>query len=378
VEEISSNANTYVVDLDEKGVGMNGFGSADIFSSIRVIPLENHSESLFGELTSMQIYDGNLVILDAHKSKSLFVFDREGKFLRRIGRTGAGPGEYLKPIDFTIDKMNDEIFVLDAAQFINVYNVRTGLYKRTLSIREPGTVVRYIQMENGTLYSDRYVFEPSHSDPLLQSIDVETGHCKALYLNAAKYNCGWNELYATQYGFFSGRSTSSPVFFQVFMNTIIKMDGGKLFPYVVLKSRDLTTNKDLQDVDLNSLNEYLFSNKKVYNIQAYFENDSIILFSYNRGNSNQSVVINKLTEEIKLGQVSNNLLYKSKARWTLPIDFVAFDESGGYLYVDDIFKPYLRQAIADGVIHPSVSFNDAALAALADDSNSLILHYINR
>ncbi len=72
---------------------------------------EGPEESLVSTITSFAVDDqGNVIILDIRLG--IKVFDKEGKFLRSIGRKGQGPGEFQYPmhIQFTGQK---EIMVND-------------------------------------------------------------------------------------------------------------------------------------------------------------------------------------------------------------------------------------------------------------------------
>ena len=52
----------------------------------------------------------NFYIADKGIHNSIFLFDKNGKFIRIIGTQGRGPNEYINFVDFSID--NDSIFIL--------------------------------------------------------------------------------------------------------------------------------------------------------------------------------------------------------------------------------------------------------------------------
>ncbi len=74
-----------------------------IVKDVRYIQLETTDKSLIGEISQMEYFDDKYFILDTDKTRSLFVFDKEGKFLWKISRQGKGPGEYLNLGNFSID-----------------------------------------------------------------------------------------------------------------------------------------------------------------------------------------------------------------------------------------------------------------------------------
>ncbi len=61
---------------------------------------------------------GNLYILDTEK---LVKFDSQGNFLKKIGRKGEGPGEYLNPFNIFIDN-EDNVYVCDRGVLIIKYD----------------------------------------------------------------------------------------------------------------------------------------------------------------------------------------------------------------------------------------------------------------
>ena len=63
--------------------------------------------------------NGELLVVD-HRSKEVKVFDSMGAFLRRIGRTGAGPGEFADP--YSLAWLGDTLALLDPG------NSRIGLF----------------------------------------------------------------------------------------------------------------------------------------------------------------------------------------------------------------------------------------------------------
>ena len=47
--------------------------------------------------------DDYIVVMDSEITETVLVFDKEGRFLHRIGQIGQGPGEYIDITDSSID-----------------------------------------------------------------------------------------------------------------------------------------------------------------------------------------------------------------------------------------------------------------------------------
>jgi len=65
------------------------------FKKVKTIILETNKNSLIGSVNSIQVYGDKIFILDRDKSNGIFVFNKTGKFIQRIGNAGQGPGEIL-------------------------------------------------------------------------------------------------------------------------------------------------------------------------------------------------------------------------------------------------------------------------------------------
>lgn len=77
---------------------------SEFAESIEIIPLETRDDNLIGWIhriisTVDRYYLSSAVSYDTQK---LFVFDKSGKFIRKIGKEGEGPEEYIGMSDFTL------------------------------------------------------------------------------------------------------------------------------------------------------------------------------------------------------------------------------------------------------------------------------------
>ncbi len=73
------------------------------FDSVQYIPLETNKDVLIGEITKMYLDNEHIIIFD-QKAMSIFLFGIDGKFIRKIGKKGEGPDEYLYINDIQFDK----------------------------------------------------------------------------------------------------------------------------------------------------------------------------------------------------------------------------------------------------------------------------------
>lgn len=85
---------------------------SEIASSVKYIPLETTAESLLDKDILDVTFAGNyLFVCDF---KNLLQFTPDGKFIRKIGKAGEGPGEYAQSIlGVTYDEDAQQIFISD-------------------------------------------------------------------------------------------------------------------------------------------------------------------------------------------------------------------------------------------------------------------------
>ncbi|HMN18904.1 MAG TPA: 6-bladed beta-propeller [Ignavibacteriaceae bacterium] len=102
----------------------------DLFEQEQKILLEG---IYIGDIKKLKaLPDGNIGIIDA-STKKLNIFDSNGKYLKTIGGTGNGPGEYVYPTDFLLDDSLN-FYILDPPQMRLIrYNV-SGKYQSSLNI----------------------------------------------------------------------------------------------------------------------------------------------------------------------------------------------------------------------------------------------------
>ena len=82
---------------------------SNLIDSIKYVKLATDDNCLLRKIKKVLIIDNELFIFD----NTLYVFGLDGKFKRKIGEKGKGPGELLTPFDFIYDKKSDNIEIFD-------------------------------------------------------------------------------------------------------------------------------------------------------------------------------------------------------------------------------------------------------------------------
>jgi hypothetical protein len=83
---------------------------ADMIKSIAFTPLETNDESLISEITDILVTDSNIYVHDSYQGGSVLIFDKEGRYLKRIEK-GQGPEEILNLKNIVFDNDKKELIV---------------------------------------------------------------------------------------------------------------------------------------------------------------------------------------------------------------------------------------------------------------------------
>ena len=93
------------IDLTATSFASGQLGIADEIESIEYVPLELTDESLIADVLDLCVSDEYIFVYSTRQD-GVLQFDRKGKFLRCIAKTGNGPGETGQIISLTVDEEN--------------------------------------------------------------------------------------------------------------------------------------------------------------------------------------------------------------------------------------------------------------------------------
>ena len=364
----------YIVDLDgEKEISIP---LSSLFKRVKTIILETNKDCLIGRFSDIQVFDGYIYILDSRVAKCLLVFDLEGRFVRKIGGIGGGPGEYAEINAFTLDTENRMIYLRIQRNNVHKYKL-DGTFIHSFTIQADKGDAGFIQFYNGSLYASFIGWETSKDDFLLLEIDPNNGQVLSQSLSI-KYNKGWNEAYYDAYSrFFMSRANNPPRYNQMFMDYVVSI-GKEITPYIELKSKNLTTEKDIQNFrGEKSIPDYnnIDMSSKLFSVHCFIENDDFICFRYGM-NFPFVVILNKKNGDVKLtNRLNNDLIFKQDQTGRLG-HFVFADAQGAYVLLDTQSRALndFRSAVKNNEIVPDLDKLDE-LMKLEEDANPVILFY---
>jgi hypothetical protein len=157
------NSLPYKIDVEKYYDNIKPVSLSTIGKDLVYVPLETRPDLVLGNVEGIAVYDSLIFIND---SKQLYLFDIDGKFIRRIGSIGRGPGEYLLPY-FAVDDFNRLVYVGGGDQ-INCFDFEgndmgsfeTDFYAINFIVNNDGNIL--FQKEN-------------YSTPLVQWPDSTAG-----------------------------------------------------------------------------------------------------------------------------------------------------------------------------------------------------------
>lgn len=370
----------HVIDIDniKKEDRIN---CSNYFRDVETIILETNETSLISSIDGIQVLDNNIYVLDKDLS-NIYVFDKQGKFLNKIGTKGIGPNEYLSIADFTIDSKNKLIYILDnALNKVFVYDLITNNYSHSINLDSDNTESYNIQIIDNALYTDAVPLSNTKNSFLLQKINMESGRHESTCLNAEKYNKGWNEPLTKSESLFYSKNHTCPKYIQMFMDTVIAICGNKAIPFLVVKTHDWVNTTDIKNLqqykkenhgsyNLNIINE----KKRIFNISQFMEVKDLIYFNYEQQMERHHVLYNISTRNTFISRLfADDLVYSDIGQQINSI-FCCSDENGLYAYIHPAAMPYFVNYAINGVLKNDLDKKDK-LINLPEDSNPVLFYY---
>jgi len=363
------NDNNIIINLDM--LKDTELFSSMIFNVPKTIILETSKKCLIGSVTDMQVYDEKIYIFDKMSAQSLLQFDLNGKFIRKIADRGKGPGEYLNLSDFTIDKKNSELYLLDNNK---LHRYKTdGTYINSVSIEIEFAGVRAIQFYKGMIYAEVSPYSTNNNDiDLIWIINPETGKKIDSFLKLSQNIYGWNETISLGHKHFFACLNEYPIYAHYLMNSFVSLED--MTPKIKLESKNLPKKRDIDEIlrekDIHSRIDKLLIMNKIFCIHNYIETQNFVFFSYLNGASKCGSIFHDYstnkTHNLKF--LRNDLLWKKEAIMT---KFSFYDSVGAYQILDayHVFDEIKKNNIVNNID------KNEQLHFINEESNPVIFYY---
>lgn len=376
--EINQDTAKFVINIDsvkkKQAIKLSTF-----FDSVETIILETSGNALLSRINRLFVSGDSVFILNKGVSSSLFVFNRSGKYMGRIGNAGQGPGEYSSISDFSINDKEGIIYILDSnLQKINMYNMHNGSFIKEVLIPQKNNIRSFhLQYFDKSFYMDA-LCPPQNGDGenLLRKIRFDENTQDSTFLNTTKYNMGWNKIHFVNNVFYP-QSNTDPKYIQSFMNTVMAITPKGVIPYLKFVSKDWLTKEELDALSGNPSERYngLSEYDRIYNINSYCESNKYIYYEYNQGIKYNHLFYNKETSLISYAEfLVNDLLYNKDSYCGTKMNFCFADSMGVYAYIHPIAMNGFIDEIKNGYLSPHID-KLSQLKELGSEPNPILFYF---
>ncbi len=312
-----------------------------LFREAKIIQLDTCAQALIGEVYQAAVTDKYIFILDRHISKSMLMFNKQGNFIRKIGNFGTGKGEYFSPDDFALDKQKQRIYILDGrSKRIHEYNYTTGEYLTSIDIP---LLSSYLLYDKGIFYID---CSQQGEEYLMYKTSINGKQAEYLF-SPEGHNKGVDYMTANQDRVFLSKFSHSPKLTYVFMDTVFDISNQNIYPYLVLQSKDMITEKDLKNLDIikNPLDIIkLFQKDKYYDLQTYMEKEDFIFFQMQRKSKAYPFYYDKTAKQLnKYKLLYEDMLSDGMEFRLMGLRFGSSDDKGVCFYLSPNRVNMLKQ-----------------------------------
>jgi hypothetical protein len=365
------NPDLHVIDIDAAEL-MTDMKTSQLFKKVTPVILEVTPNSLLRGIYKLFVMNDLLIIMDS-RPVSISVFNRDGKFLHRIGSRGQGPGEYANIADFCVDTVSKTIYISDfQTKKIHHYDLYSGKYLKSIQLNTE-IINWYVYYYENELYISGTDFQDRNKEGfLLHKIDVNTGKTKEAWFDFRNYNKGLNNIQDP----FLHTNQKDMKFTTNLMDTVMSISGNKIMPFLTFTEKYKTTRNDVKNINMNdySHSESLFTSlNKISSLYNYFECPDFLFMTLYTGANGRVILYDPKTKQAKrLGFFIDDLVYSSQKR-NLPV-FIAADQKGMYAYVHTIFINTFIEARDKGELSLSMA-NNPEIRKLDEEANPLILYY---
>ena len=140
--------NEFILIDEKESVGEKTMKLSDLIDDYRIIKFENSDSAIFR--VRKPVVSKNYVAFIQGNSQPVVLFDKNGKFICKVGNIGQGPGEYSMAYDALIDEQRNKIYITEmVSENIYVYDLEGNyilthkignLQKSSLFLNEDGSI----------------------------------------------------------------------------------------------------------------------------------------------------------------------------------------------------------------------------------------------
>lgn len=280
----------------------NEIKASSFIENYKIIQLATSSDNLIFQISKVQYFNEKIYILDK-PGNCIYIFNKDGSFLKKLNKAGLGPGEYIQITDFYIDEDN-LLHVMDFTQNV---------------ILRYNDDFEYINKINFTSHGSKFIYYNnvywSYNEPIFKKPDYQfssftkSGKVLSNFLarNSIKHDYVWSGV--NTFALNGVDNYLSPPY----NDTIYSIKNNSIKPEFVInfKDRRFPKDKNINNYDINSLDFPFFIKRNFYRSNKY------LIFDFLVKRKRWFCVHDIETKITKYGLIENDLIknFRFFPRW---------------------------------------------------------------
>ncbi|MCD8184757.1 MAG: 6-bladed beta-propeller [Bacteroides sp.] len=235
----------------------------DDIKSIEYIPLETTDSCLISNILDMRISKDFIFIYNG-KTSEILQFNRKGKFIRKMGREGNGPGEYNMITELSVDETEKKLFIFQYGGPVLTYSFDGNyLYSDTTIVNAGGMHI----LSNGMRVLKGLTMNPVQNAPWAGALASSKGE---LLTNKSLYSPSSNKdvLYMKEICFSPFKD--EVLLFTSCNDTIFRINSLNIQPRFVLNRSNETSYYNAV-ADITKRNDPILDNSNTIEVYDMFE-----------------------------------------------------------------------------------------------------------
>ena len=279
---------------------------SDLITDFRLVFLETDSNSIFGQIDKIRFHDSTYFVLDKNTSKSLLLFNAEGRYVNRIGAGKNGTDEIFRFNSFALDTAEKHIIIDDNHKQLKTFDYKgnmvsardLNLISKDFELLKDGSMVfsssKFVNYQNGEERAyELWVETEVDSFRRYLPFDIE------LFPNGSEHPDIYSQFSSYQ----------NKLFFYYPLNDIIfEIENGVPVPAYHINFGPKGNSTQLSKLQGQEVFEFFIDDPdNAFMVQNFVEIENVIKFDYFIGNRLHSAIINKQTGEVSTGKIVNDL-----------------------------------------------------------------------
>ena len=356
---------------------------SDIADSLSYIKLATDTSNLIGVIDKIIPLKDRILIVDKDITQTIYIFDKSGKFIRKINKKGRGPGEYLSLNDVAVDVSNKRLIVHDdIAQKISIFTYE-GEFIEKIGLDFITTSIAYLGNNRLACYCD-YINNPNYSirskSPNLILFDLQTRKTQSkLFFNSTINRLGITGLINN----LSSTYSNDTVHLIMPLNdTVYSICNNKVQPEYYVDLGVTPQMRELQRTASSSKSAQEASqedSKPQYPVICnMLESDSVVYLFYRHNNKSYYGFYNPRRKTFKEGvriwekNTDNRIPVVNDLDKTIPFMPMATDGKNFYYVMESFYFDYFRNSDNPQIANLSktITANDNPVIVVAHIKNN--------